>query len=215
MLKRLLLVIGSLGLMTVAACGGDDDDSSSGTGSTPGVSGDKQLGALTQDDLDKICKNIEAQYNSVIKPIMPTDESITKATCTAMGLMATMAGGTKATCETSRDQCITQYSSVNTGAADAGTSTTTCWKVSDFAGCTATVKELEACNTASINAGKKAIDDMKTLWGGLTCDNAGKPLDQSILNELNNQSTSESSDAGTIAECDVVNKKCPNVDGGV
>jgi hypothetical protein len=180
------------------------------------VSNDKQLSALTQEELDKICKNYDDQITSEITPLIPTDESTIRAYCTALGLMSTMSGGTKAACESSRDQCVVASSSDAgvTGAQDAGASTSGCWKIGDFAGCTATVTELNACNTASINAYKESIEGMKATWGSLTCDNAGQPLDPSVLNELTNQNTSENADAG-IPECDVVDKKCPTTDGGV
>lgn len=214
MLKKLLLVIGSLGLITVAACGGDDDDNNS---SSAGVPSDKQISSLTQEDLDKICKSLDEQYKTQVTPLMPTAESYTKSYCTVISLFTSMNGGTKETCEAAVTDCVARASAADandsTDDQDAGADTVDCWEISDFAGCTATVAELDACNTASIGAAKKSIESMKALWGGRTCDTAGQPLDQSILSELTSQDDTNTD--AQLPECKVVSQKCPATDGGI
>jgi hypothetical protein len=207
MFRNVLIVISFLGLITVAGCGGDDDN-----GGGSGVASDKKVNALSQAELDQICKSRTDKFNSLTSRSTAALASYANVACVAFGLgIAAFRGdaGTKELCETSRDQCLANIQTyADAGASNAGTGTTSaCPTVATVATCDALVSEVDACTTAQVAAWSKYIDDSQKAINdsALTCDKVGQMGDLSAYADAG--ATYNAADA-SIPQCSALTTKC-------
>ncbi|WP_438017363.1 hypothetical protein WMF18_42475 [Sorangium sp. So ce315] len=125
-MKLLGLVMAGLALV---ACGDDEVGDGDATGSE--LDG-KQLGALTAEEAEEVCRDAGGQARALSK----------EDKCELAGVGATIFG---MECETAKQECISAPEEPEEpeelGSCDA----------LGFAGCTATVAELKACTTAIVD----------------------------------------------------------------
>ena len=88
--------------MSLCACGDDDDSVPS---VNHGISGSKELNTLTQEEIDRICKDNRERAARLTDSSSVMRDSL-QLGCTIVGLASTVNRGTKAECESNRDQCI-------------------------------------------------------------------------------------------------------------
>ncbi|MEI9942570.1 MAG: hypothetical protein WDO69_35600 [Pseudomonadota bacterium] len=185
-MKPMFVSIG-LSLAMCVACGGSSDGgngapaNSSGNYSS-GVSGDKQLGALTDQEFQGVCKNLSDYFSSGA-----VGKGFEEFTCRFEGLLAGVAAQTdaelQAACKATYDQCV----------AAPTTTTETCTKPD--ASCTATVAEYDAC----VNDSAKALT---------TLANSIPSCDKLTMASLGMIAVDDST--ATPASCTTLQTKCPS-----
>lgn len=134
-MKRVLrsgVVLMGLVSALCAACGSDDG----GSGFSPSVSSDKELGSLSEPDVKKLCDDVQSYASSVA-------DSLKDVSCRSAGIAAAVTGGAetdadaRVACKTAYDKCL---------ATPADTDEEPCERPP--ATCKATVGELTACLNA-------------------------------------------------------------------
>ena len=205
MFRIIALLTFLLMLAAAAGCGDDDDDTTGGGGSggsgvTPGhgVSGDKTLSSLSQDEIDKICSDLEKSVQPLVSEFEGFDEYI----CIASGMAyAVQTGGDEATCEEAKKSCLDMLAQPG---ADAGTEETpgdiSCPTKEEFAECEATVREMDACFSAAMKLARELADTMKTY----SCDDVGEIEDAGSLMD-------PVADIAEPPECERLQAKCPSM----
>jgi hypothetical protein len=193
------LIAGFLVFYAIAGCGDDG-----GSGSRHGVAGNKKVNTLDQLELDKICG--DARVRSVdTATAMARDRGYLQGTCTAFGLVAAYYnGGTIDKCENARDQCITVASQ---SSVDAGLSTVGCPTAIAFSQCEALVADIDACTSEALGAIQQQADQVSVSVEGLSCANAGKPIDAGWLSASGTISIGSLS---TLPKCSSLFQQCPS-----
>ena len=173
-------------LFTAAACSTDDDSSdtnNAGNSINSGLPAESSIGDLSGDDAVTLC----AALNTAERKVNPT------AGCTFYAVMATTTGDEidTAACETMRDECVVDANADNS--ADTSDECDSTALTAMLSGCTATVAEIEACESDSLAA-------QSAMVAGASCDTAG---------------TSDYSEGEQVevASCAALATKCPTLYG--
>lgn len=181
-------------LALAVACG--DDGSSGGDGGGGGGSvfqspqeDDTKLSELSQDDINALCDSYVEYYSSRV-----SDAELQKIACYAVATFFTADENGNldlAACNQTAEACLAD----DEGFEPDGDPAEEC-RQTDFASCDATIEELEACYTATV----QAIDNLAPR---ITCQTFTDP---NALEGLNNS-----------AACETLEAKCPGLfddDGG-
>jgi hypothetical protein len=140
----------------VAGCGSD----SRGTTLETGVSGDKPLNTLSQDEATKVCKSVGDWSKRAF-----SEEKLKEIPCK---LTAALFGALAGDAEQARMACTQTYNSCLQQPAMPSQQESTCGMVDS--NCTATVAEMEAC----LNELPKAFDDFAAALP--SCDALGSGM---------------------------------------
>lgn len=171
----------------VGGCGG----SSSSNGPTPvdtGLPADKQLGQLTDAEVQQACERFVQAYTADFTP-----QRMTAYACTALSISSTQSSST---CQSQTNDCVSHPPSGLT----TGTTTPSCTtaNASEFAGCTATVSQMEQCLTDELAV-------LQTLMSKVNCSLAGNPqaMQQLVAGGVQQP-----------ASCQSIETRCPGATSG-
>ncbi len=181
-------------LALAVACGDDSDGGGNGGGGGGSVfqspqEDETKLSELSQDDINALCDSYVEYYTSRV-----SDDDLKKIGCYAFSaIFTTDENGNldAATCNQAAQACLAD----DEGFEPDGDPAEEC-RMADFAGCDATIEELEACYTATVQA-------LDSLAPRITCQTFSDP---SALESLSNP-----------AACAAIEMKCPELfedDGG-
>jgi hypothetical protein len=198
MIKTATLTAGLLVFCAIAGC--DDDNSS---GSNHGVEGNKEIDTLSQKELDSICGDARRREIDTAAAVV-ADQDYVPAVCTALGLVAASVRGTITECEKTRDRCI---AAVNQTTADSGILAVGCPSAVGFLQCEALVADIDACTSAVAAAIEQPAVRMNGEVEGLSCANAGKPID---LEWFSVSGTVDVAPLDTLPECASLLQQCPS-----
>lgn len=178
------LLVPLLALACLPACKGDD-------GIDSGLPASKPADELQPDEQATLCEAAFDYYNARLGP-----EAIKRFQCTAEGIGTSLAGDQSvAACAKARDACIAEPDPD----AEPVDPNATCEINIDWATCTATVDEIEACLTEYSDQGAAAFNS-------ISCDRMAEyvkelpTFDESVL------------DPGPA--CQAAQAKCPSLDLG-
>jgi hypothetical protein len=179
-------------LVLAAACGGDSDDGGSDKGVVDtGIEETTPLSEVTPAQATQVCDSLEVAVNARFSM-----ERQTRATCEVLGALISANPGS---CRDFADQCVSDPPQGLEGMGDLPTgedlTEAGCGQASDYASCTATIEEYEAC----VN---DQLDEFEQLLQEFGCANA--PLD--IANFPESQA-----DIPTASSCTAFDMKCPGV----
>jgi hypothetical protein len=167
--------------LSLYACGDDDN---SFTSANHGVSGDKELNTLTQEEVDQICED-NRERAADLTASSPVIRDSLQLGCTIVGLATTLNNGTKAQCESTKDDCI---QTLNRFIGDAGpvsqiqnTIALPCPPAITLAQCDALVADLDACTNERLTAYRNALREADSAMNSISCNNAGQPFDTSVF----------------------------------
>ncbi len=167
--------------LSLCACDDDDDAVPS---ANHGVSGSKALNTLSQEEVDRICED-NRERAAAVTASSPLLRDSLQIGCTIVGLASTLNSGTKAACESARDQCI---QSLSRFAGDAGNAPQSlnaialpCPPAVTLAQCNATVSDFNACTNARLTAYQNVIQEASSAMNAISCDSAGQPFDAGVF----------------------------------
>lgn len=207
MLRNALITVGTIGLFAVAGCGDEDN----GDGSSSGVAPNKQAKDLNQEEINAICKDRVDRFESVTKSSVDS-ASTERGLCVSAGLVTAffVSDDKKTACETRRDQCIQDSSdagsSPTTDDNDAGEqSPSNCPTVAAAATCDAAVSDINACSKAQVAEYQRILNKGQAYLDGLSCDQAGQPIDTTVYTDLISQTTM----TADLPECTALLANCP------
>jgi hypothetical protein len=176
--------------LSLCACDDDDDAVPS---ANHGVSGSKALNTLSQEEVDRICED-NRERAAALAASSPVIRDSLQLGCTILGLASTLNGGTKAECESNRDECIQSLSRFvgDAGPAPQGQNAISlpCPSAVTLAQCDASVSDLDACTNARLTAYQNIIQEASSAMNAISCNNAGQAFDAGIFTptgELNIQ----------------------------
>ena len=209
MRSTISLLILSLCVVALAACGSDDKKSSSGGGAgggggggavdiDTGLEGSAAMNSFSAAEIQAACDKALAQAEAAADAVMVEyADDLKEGGCTMAGMMAAAfaPAGTDATaaCEEARTACM----SAPAEGEEEPEEEDTC--AGDLADCTATVDEVEACVSDQISADLASIKPMATAMAAMSCDDAGEPGEMG----------EEPAETPDPASCTAIKDKCP------
>jgi phage terminase Nu1 subunit (DNA packaging protein) len=205
--KKIGLVLGVLVLVSIGLTG---CSSGGGDGASHGVSSSKKLNTLTQQEIDKICENIDSRMSSAADSIGSIGDD-NDFMCTMEAVAMTVAtGGTTADCESAKETCLEEYEewdqeSESDWEDSSSSEEIPCRTTEEVADCEATVGEIDACFDAYISEMKKAANEAKAVIEKISCSNL--EVDIAGLQEMG----SDIPDMEDIPACQKVEEQCPGV----
>jgi hypothetical protein len=209
--RNIRLTVVSMAIIAFIGCGSDSK------GPHHGVSEGNKLDSLNQQQIDAICTDIHRRMTDASDPFVNLQSSTQAAdfVCELQALVVTLGtGGNSKDCQSRKQQCVEafpetpQRSENNSNNNSIEAFEPNCGTPSTYAGCEATVADVDICTSSFINVINEFTDNIQSAIGSISCSNVGK---ENKMVDAFYSAFDARPNMLDISQCRAIQQKCPNI----